>query len=274
MKLTRITAENQRAFTHLLPEESLMTGRGHYCIGVVEDRKPCGVVSFGLGEVTADIDWIYVPQDARRQGAGRLLLDGVRGALEGTSLIGLSANYEDGNSELDAFFEALGYGVFGGEPHYSLPLSQIMESPVAKKAMGMKVIGNIVSVSRLSRTQKNRFHTFIKNQIGEEMLSLDYAKDYSLCAWKKEELMGCILASIVDESTVQLDLLITAGDPGLAGIYLLKEFIGVLSDTMDPDTVIRFVAANDGVIPFVSKVTGIDEKTLYRGRLKEAVLAL
>jgi hypothetical protein len=106
------------------------------------------------------------------------------------------------------------------------------------------------------------------------MLSLDYAKDYSLCAWKKEELMGCILASIVDESTVQLDLLITAGDPGLAGIYLLKEFIGVLSDTMDPDTVIRFVAANDGVIPFVSKVTGIDEKTLYRGRLKEAVLAL
>ena len=274
MKLTQITAKNQRAFMHLLPDESMATGQGRYSIGAVKGKTPCGVVSFELGDVTADIDWLYVSEDARRQGAGRLLLDGVRGAIDKTNLMGLSVNYEDGNPELDAFFEALGYGVFGGEPHYSLPLEDIMVSSAAKKAMGVKVTVDILPVSRMTRTQKDQFRTFVNKQVGDDILSLNYADDCSLCAWKKDKLLGCLIASKVDESTVQLDLLLTTGDSGLSAIFLLKEFIGIISKTMKPDTVIRFVAANDGIIPFITKVTGIDEKTLYRGRLKEAVLAL
>lgn len=274
MKLTRITAKNQGAFMHLLPDASIVTEPGRYSIGAVKGKTPCGVVSFGLGDVTADIDWLYVSEDARRQGAGRLLLDGVRSAIDQTNLIGVSANYEDGNPEFDAFFEALGYGVFGGEPHYSLALADILVSSAAKKAMGIKVTVDIVPISRMTRAQRNQFHAFVQKQVGDEILSLDYADDYSLCAWKQNELLGCLIASKVDESMVQLDLLITAEDPGLSAIYLLKEYIGIISKTMKPDTIIRFVAANDGIIPFVTKVTGIDEKTLYRGRLKEAVLAL
>ncbi len=274
MKLTRITAKNQRAFMHLLPDESVVTEQGRYSIGAVKDKKPCGVVSFELGDVTANIDWLYVSEDARRQGAGRLLLDGVRDAIDKTNLMGGSANYEDGNPELDAFFESLGYGVFSGEPHYTLTLEDIMASSAAKKAMDLQVTVDIMPISQMSRAQKNQFHTFVNKQVGEDILSLNYEDDYSLCAWKKDELLGCLIASKVDESMVQLDLLITAKDPGLSAIYLLKEMIGIISKTMKPDTVIRFVAANDGIIPFVTKVTGIDEKTLYRGRLKEAVLAI
>lgn len=274
MRLTRITAKNQRAFMHLLPDESIVTEQGRYSIGVVKDNKPCGVVSFGLGAVVADIEWLYVSEDSRRQGVGRLLLDGVRGAIDKTNLMGLSASYEDGQPELDAFFEALGYGVFGGESYYSLALKDIMASPAAKKAMDVKVTVDIMHVSSMTRLQRNQFYTFLNKHVGDEIRSLNYSDEYSLCAWKKDELLGCLIAFKVDESIVQLDLLITAEDSGLSSIYLLKEFIGIISKTMKPDTVIRFVAVNDGIIPFVNKVTGIDEKTLYRGRLKEALLAL
>ena len=274
MRLTRITAKNQRAFMHLLPDESILNGRGRYSIGAINENKPCGVVSFELGDVTADIDWLYVSEDARRQGAGRLLLDGVRDALDKTSLMGVSANYEDGNPELDALFEALGYGEIGSEPHYSLTLKDILLSSVARKAMGVKVTMDITPVSSMTRAQRNQFYAFLNKRMGEEILSLNYAGDYSLCAWKKNELLGCLIASKVDESVVQLDLLVTVGDPGLSAIYMLKQFVEIVSKTMGPDTVIRFVVANDGIIPFVTKVTGIDEKTLYQGRLKEAVLAI
>lgn len=274
MKLTRITAKNQGAFMHLLPDESIVTGQGRYSIGAVTGRKPCGVVSFGLGDVTAEIDWLYVSEDARRQGIGRLLLDGVRNAIDKTDLMGVSVNYEDGNPELDAFFEALGYGVFGGEPYYSLTLEDILDSSEAKKAMGVKAIVDIMPVSGMTRAQRNQFCTFVAKHMGDELLSLNYSADYSLCAWKKDKVLGCLIASKVDESMIQLDLLITAGDSGLSSIYLLKEFIEIISKTMNPNTVIRFVSVNDGIIPFVTKATGIDEKTLYRGRLKEAVLAL
>ena len=129
-------------------------------------------------------------------------------------------------------------------------------------------------VSRMTRVQRNQFRTFVNKHAGDEILSINYSEDYSLCAWKKDKLLGCLIASKVDESTVQLDLIITSGDSGLSSIYLLKEFIGIISKTMKPDTVIQFVAANDGIIQFVTKVTGIDEKTLYSGRLKEALLAI
>ena len=101
---------------HLLPDESILNGRGRYSIGAINENKPCGVVSFELGDVTADIDWLYVSEDARRQGAGRLLLDGVRDALDKTSLMGVSAH-----THTQAHGRAEGYpdsGAHAGHGHH------------------------------------------------------------------------------------------------------------------------------------------------------------
>lgn len=74
----RITEKTLRWFQPLLPPEEthlLTRGQAFYAIGAVQDRIACGVLVFQAGPQLADIRYLAVADDYRRQGIATGMVD-------------------------------------------------------------------------------------------------------------------------------------------------------------------------------------------------------
>ncbi len=273
MKITQVGEKNRSCFRGLLPKAEAFLPKNHYCLGAVENKLPCGALIFTPGRFGVGVDWIYVDPEYRRRGVGKVLMKELEGILEGTSYTSVFASYSAETEERDRFFEAMGFGVFAQNNLYSVPLMELWRSKKVQRALEAETRCEIQSL-REEPKLKNRFRSMLWESVGTWDFLDSSSPEFSFLATVDGKDAGCLIASEIDDRSLQVDFLWSREHDEMTGIALLTAFMKQAVETKPAvGTEISFVAENEGVVSFVKALTGMHGEKLTGSTYTYAVKA-
>lgn len=185
MEITKITKDNERAFLPFCARGAAKGAPDLIRIGAVMDNRAQGALSARINDGIADITSLYILPEARRQGFGKALTGKLEEFMADSECDTICAAYQE-STDLDLFFDSLGYVLFPGEEVYYFTLGELMRSEMWKKHISGRSTKGLTQIASLP-PGKRKAHD-IKTGFR------DYDPEWSTVCMDGEEFTSSLLA--------------------------------------------------------------------------------
>jgi ribosomal protein S18 acetylase RimI-like enzyme len=273
--ITAITEENFSFFEPFIPKEILRELNAEDCIimGAIVDETACGIIIARAEEGRAQLLWIYVAEDYRRQYIGSTLFCEIADFLEDPDeydLEGIICRYavsEDDNS-VNKFFGSLQFEQEEtGEYSVSLTMQEISELGFVKSAANNNNAGAVIyaPIAKLSPFHLHKLNSELdKNEANFTGEAVSYATVIPACSmvmYRGNNPTGCICftdGETKNERVLSVLFIQEKESSAIKGMFGSSAVSLIKSNT--PDTVIK--------IPVVSESAGKMAKLMLGGNEK------
>ena len=129
MKITRITRENAKFFSHLCPEE-LLQDNSTVKLGVLSEKdEPVSICVTDVRDGKAWIRWIFTDPEMRGKGGAALLIEELLRLLQGVEAEGILVDFHEEDDGLEDFFMDHDFLVGEEQALFRIPLMELLYGP-------------------------------------------------------------------------------------------------------------------------------------------------
>ena len=168
-----IRPENADCFADLLTQDAAaeLADPTTLTIGIARDHLACGAASVAFDPAVGDILSLFVAQSARRQGAGRALLNGIASSAKRMGVKRLQMVCETANlPAMEEFLAATGFVRAQTSPRFRITLEQLNQIELPEVSSE-----EILPMSELPEAAQ-RWYNRLAQEYPEQLLSLDLAE--------------------------------------------------------------------------------------------------
>ncbi len=261
MTISRVEKENFDWFEPLLPEEQAASG--DQILGAIgDDGSPVAAAIISGEGTTANLKWLFVHPDYRRQGAAaRLLWTAVVNLRKQYHV--MQASWLSDMEGMDAFLKEMGFFISIGDPVSIVPVKELlfrMNSHGGRQKEDERLQQEVPTVEELSQRDLKKLRTLMKGSpVGLAFLGV-CDKAYSFCLTDQNgEPQGCLLIRSINEDILQIDYLYSAlGETRTA--LLIRGILERVKKMGLENRVLQFVSAKAGAVRFIEKIMETGER--------------
>ena len=225
---TLITEENRDSFDRVFPL-SIDFSDVRVAVGAVDDDGLIlGAISYIVVNFQYNIDWLYVEEEARRQGVGSALVEQVlKSIMQSGELLPVVARYEysEENEGLHSFFLASDYMETAySHERYELSPKDIQNADILYGESAFQF--DIKSFFDIPEKEQQNILLKLKMDQSYSIIDMDAWKkecvpELSKCIYGKDGLAGFTIAGRISDETLELSYLY--GKNPLSLMALLSE---------------------------------------------------
>ena len=261
MTITRVEKENIDWFEPLLPAER--TDSDDQILGAIgDDGSPVATAIISGEGMTANLKWIFVHPDYRRQGAAARLLWTAAVNLRKQYHV-MQASWLSDMEGMDAFLREMGFFITKGDPVSIVPVKELLfrmnsHGNHGKEEEHHKI--QVPTVEELKQRDLTKLRQLLKGTAEGTAFFTVCDKKYSFCLTDAEgEPKGCLLIRSINEDILQIDYLYsTLGETRTA--LLLRGILGRVKEMGLDNRLVQFVSAKAGAVRFIEKLMAAGEK--------------
>ena len=227
MKITRITKENAKYFSHLCPEE-LLQDESALTLGVLSEKdKPMSICVTDVSDGKAWIRWIYTTPEQRGRGGAAFLLEELLRILRSVKIEGILVDFHEDDEDLADFFMDHEFLVADEQALFRIPLMDLLyggslEKVVARRSKEKR------TYSLLDNEVLKPLAQFLKTHEVEAEFTLGISRKYSFVYMDPSgRVTEAVFISDAEEGNLRINYLVGEGSPqGI--IELVAAFYDVL----------------------------------------------
>ncbi len=231
----RITAIGQQNISGFMPLLGQAPSPGEFALGAIVDKRPAGVIVFSVKDEVCYVEHLLVTEENRRKGIGTFLLadvDSFGREIGAGSMMAFFA--EDDMAKF--FFESQGFFLAPTDPLFSFRGSDILNAPIAEKAIRLPKNVTVKRMDEVSNGIRNALVNGV-SQNGFDSSLMDrggYDDDISLCCVRDDVPTALILAKR-HGGDAYVSLLLSLSEDSWAVPRLAAHFFKNVSDRIGGD---------------------------------------
>jgi ribosomal protein S18 acetylase RimI-like enzyme len=270
LELTAITKENISFFEPMLADEITFLIKNNLALamGAVADGIACAIIVAQPGEEFAQLIWIYVAKDYRREYIGGTLFCEMAEFLQDGAISqarGIGCDYSvdtDNDTGLHQFLKAMNFtSEESGEYCASLTLAQLAESDLSKKPPPPSNEIAYSFVSNLSPFHLNQLNDILEkneaNFTGNPVTQDTVLPDCSTVMYRGDTPTGCVCVCDGDNDNEKILSIVYINEKSSKPITgMFSKTAAALIEKYSPQTILK--------IPIVSESAGKLAKALVK----------
>ena len=271
MEINLLTPIDLDKFGHLFPPYLLNElPADEILLGCIKEDPldAAGILMAHPVEGELFVDWIYVDEPYRRQGAGKAMLDIlVDTADESGAVDGVTVVFSQNQEHMEPFLEACGFGVFmrEGDKGFLSSLGDFPKLPVKDAP-----VGEILPLPKVPEKVLQRFSdllsdTAVPGVAIDPPIEADRYLPESCMLLVDETIRGACLLEKNDSSLSIAWIFNNCPVPDTI-IHIVNESIGLLRESYPADTALSFASVHPGVERFIERrIPVISRAEIYIG---------
>ncbi|MCL2633083.1 MAG: hypothetical protein FWD34_01065 [Oscillospiraceae bacterium] len=270
--ITPIDKDNMSFFEPMLPVEmvTLLKNELAFAMGAVVDNTACGIIVVQPLEVSAQILWIFVAEDYRREYIGSTLFGEITEYLQNPDSFQMSGVFcrysvkdDDSDSEVKAFLESVDFEQNEtGEYSVSLTLAELNEIEFAQNPDASVAYFPVMKLSPFHLYKLNEELDRQEANFSGEQISFDSVMPYcSTVMYRSEKPTGCVCVSDGMDDKDKILTVLFIGEKDTRAINgMFRNAAAALTEKHSPDTILR--------VPIVSESAGRMAKLMFKNKEK------
>jgi len=253
MEIIYLDNEQIVYFSEMIPNLPSLQSKKVFYVGAVKNNSPAGVCAYSIFGTQAQLCWIYVPPQYRRNKIGSSLIDCVKNTIENTNIDSIIFDTQiDAVAQL--FFENAGFFIESEDSIYRIELSDIDEQKIFGKIdnsviKGVHSLKNEYYFKSKSLRRMVQSHELGKNVLDENITCRECS---FVCLDRNKEPDACVLTSVYGKDMC-IDFMYSVSHNKFKLLYMLS-FIFEYAKKNNIEGFF-FFAANPKVLPLAERLS-------------------